>query len=132
MECAEYICEPYSDILNTIVNRGEYPYLWKMEIQTPVPKVYPPSKVSQLRNISGLLNLDKITQTIFGEMLTSDMKHNMDPSQYGNQKNTSIQHYLMKMLHNILLNLDGNQEGKKYAVIASLLDWKEAFPRQCH
>ena len=103
-----------------------------MEIQTPVPKVYPPSKMSELRNISGLLNLDKVCQSIFGEMMTEDMKVNLDPSQYGNQKQTSIQHYLLNMLHSILVALDGRANGDQFAVIASLIDWKEAFPRQCH
>ena len=102
-----------------------------MEIQTPVPKVYPPTCVNQLRNISGLLNLDKIAEKIFGEMISADMKCQMDPSQYGNQKKTSIQHYLLNMLHMILSSLDKNKNGEQFAVIASLIDWKEAFPRQC-
>ena len=88
--------------------------------------------MSELRNISGLLNLDKVTQTIVGEIITEDMKNNMDPSQYGNQKKTSIQHYLLNMLHSILVALDKNRNGNQFAVIASLIDWKEAFPRQCH
>ena len=129
---SEYICLPYCDILNTMVKRGEYPYIWKKEIQTPVPKVFPPTNVRQLRNISGLLNFDKVAQSIFGEMITSDMQDNIDPSQYGNQRKTSIQHYLMKMIHTILLNLDGKQNRGNFAVIASLIDWQEAFPRQCH
>ena len=36
------------------------------------------------------------------------------------------------MLHSILVALDKNQNGNQFAVIASLIDWKEAFPRQCH
>ena len=89
-EISNEICTPYTHVLNTMVCRGEYPFIWKMEIQTPVPKVYPPTKVSELRNISGLWNLDKVAQTIFGDLITDDMKPNMDISQYGNQKNTSI------------------------------------------
>ena len=58
------------------------------------------------------------------------MKTSMDPSQFGNQRKTSIQHYLVKMLHRILTVLDG-KNGSSFAVIASLIDWKEAFPRQC-
>ena len=56
----------------------------------------------------------------------------MDPSQYGNQKQTSIEHYLLNMLHTILVALDGRKNGNQFAVIATLIDWKEAFPRQCH
>ena len=36
------------------------------------------------------------------------------------------------MLHSILVALDENRNGNQFAVIASLIDWKEAFPRQCH
>ena len=34
----------------------------KLETVTPVPKVNSPKTVNQLRNISGLLNLDKIAE----------------------------------------------------------------------
>ena len=51
----------------------------------------------------------------------------MDPSKFGNQKNTSIQPYLVKMIQKILTEL----EGAKFAVVASLIDCKVAFPRQC-
>ena len=64
--------------------------------------------------------------------MMEDMKDNLDPSQYGNQKKTSIQHYLLNMLHSILVALDENRNGNQFAVIASMIDWKEAFPRQCH
>ena len=126
-DIAPYICYPYADLLNSMIIHGKYPTIYKMEIQTPILKVYPPTKTSELRNISGLLNLDKVTEKIIGEMITSDMEKNMDPSQFGNQKSTSIQHYLVKMIHKILTEL----EGSKFAVVASLIDWKEAFPRQC-
>ena len=56
---AQYICYPFADILNSMIIRGEYPNLWKMEIQTPIPKVYPPTKTSELRNISRLGKVPK-------------------------------------------------------------------------
>ena len=33
-----------------------------IEVITPVPKVNPPKDINQLRNISGLLNLDKVAE----------------------------------------------------------------------
>ena len=53
---AAYLAEPLADILNTSVRRGEYPEIYKFEVSTPVPKVYPTVKTTQLRNISGLFN----------------------------------------------------------------------------
>ena len=128
---ARSIAEPFTHLLNTMVQRGEYPDLWKMEIQTPVPKVHPPQKISQMRNISGLLNFDKIAQKILGEIVTLDMKEQMDPAQYGNQKKTSTQHYLINFLHSILTKLEP-EKNEKLAVIASFIDWKDAFPRMSH
>ena len=101
------------------------------EISTPVPKVYPTQKVTQLRNISGLLNFDKIIEKLLAELIIADMEAKMDPSQFGNQKGMSIQHYLIKMVHRILSVLDNNSKKETFAVIANLIDWNNAFPRQC-
>ena len=65
--------------------------MWKEEIATPIPKAYPTSKISDLRNISGLLNCDKICESLFAEIILSDMEKNIDSSQFGNRKgNPSI------------------------------------------
>ena len=57
---AAYLAEPLTDIINCSIRRGEYPSLYKFEYVTPVPKVYPCSSVSQLRNISCLLVFDQV------------------------------------------------------------------------
>ena len=64
--------------------------------------IHPPKNLTQLRNISGLLNFDKIYEKLLATMMISDMEAKMDPSQYGNQRGISIQHYLIKMVHRIL------------------------------
>ena len=56
---------------------------------------------------------------------------NLDPSQYANQKGVSLQHYLIKMINVILSDTDNSSKGEANAVIAALIDWKEAFQRQC-
>ena len=128
---AAYLAEPLTDIINTSVRRGEYPQMYKFEVCTPVPKKYPPQNTSEIRNISGLLTFDKIMEKLISELIISDMKLNIDPSQYGNQKGISIQHYLIDMIHRILEALDNNSKGDTFAVIANLIDWNNAFPRQC-
>ena len=65
------------------------------------------------------------------KLMISDMKKNLDPSQFANQKGLSIQHYLIKMLDRVLEALDKNSKGETCAVIATLVDWKQAFPWQC-
>ena len=96
-----------------------------------MPKIYPTQKTSQLRNISGLFNFDKIMEKLLAELMISDMAEKMDPTQYGNQKGISIQHYLIKMIHRILTVLDNNSRREIFAVVANLIDWNNAFPRQC-
>ena len=59
------------------------------------------------------------------------MMEKWDPSQFGNDKGTSIQHYLIKMIHRILTVLDNNSRRETFAIIANLIDCNSAFPRQC-
>ena len=61
------------------------------------------------------------------EIIISDMKDHKDPSQYGNQHGLSIQHYLIDMIHKILGESD--KKGVN-AVLATFVDWKDAFPNQ--
>ena len=60
------------------------------------------------------------------------MKPTKDRAQYGNEKSTSIQQYLVKMIHTILTALDKNNKNEANAVIVQLIDWQSAFDRQCH
>ena len=68
---------------------------------------------------------------MLAEIMVSDMAEKLDPSQYANQEGLSLQHYLIKMIDRILTDTDKNSQGEVTAVIATLYDWKEAFPRQC-
>ena len=45
---------------------------------------------------------------IIGQFLIDDMAETRDPSQYGNEKKISAQHYLIKMLNRILTAVDTN------------------------
>ena len=59
------------------------------------------------------------------------MKDKADVSQYVNQKSVSIQHYLIKMIHRIQTALDNNSRREIFAVDANMIDWNNAFVRQC-
>ena len=95
-------------IINYCFSEGIYPDIWKLEYVTPVPKVHPPENLSDLRRISGLLNLSKITDKIIAEIISQDMQHTRDRAQYGNLKKVSLQHYLVKMMNKILSSIDQN------------------------
>ena len=84
-----------------------------------------------MRKISGTLNFSKIYEKFIAEALVEDMAATSDPSQYGNEKGISTQHYLIKMIDQILTSLDTNDIKEVNAVIAQLIDWNQAFDRQC-
>ena len=129
--CAEELSFPLSDVYSRALGHGEYPNIYKLEIVTPAPKIYPPQTAKDLRKISGTPNFSKIFEKIIGEVMVEDMKPSRDPSQYGNCKGVSTQHYLIKMIDRILTILDTNNHKEKYAVIAQLVDWSQAFDPQC-
>ena len=128
---AHEVAVPLAEVIKKSIEQGCWPDILKLEIVTPVPKIHPPKEIDDLRNISGLLNLDKITEKIISKMIISDMKKKLDPSQYANQKGLSINHYLVKLIDKILLSVDRGSKQEAVAVLATLVDWKQAFPRQC-
>ena len=131
-EFAVELAEPLAHILSFGIAEGQYPDLYKFETITPVPKIYPPERISQLRKISGLKNFAKIFDSFLAEFMTADMMPNQEQAQYGNQKGLSTQHYLVRMIHNILTATDRNTKDEAKTVIVQMIDWQSAFDRQCH
>ena len=97
-----------------------------------MPKVNPPRDLDELRPISNLFIFNKIQEELVAELVVLDMQAKLDPSQYGNIKKTFIQHYLIKMLHQILAALNRNSKGDIFAACVTLYDYKQAFSRQSH
>ena len=128
---ADELTEPLTVIINTAIKNGEWPDVWKLATITPVPKEYPTKDVDKLRGISGLFTESKIAEHIIAEFMIDDMKANLDTSQYANQKGVSAQHYLVKMVDKILKETDKISRGDTIAVLLTMVDWKEAFNRQC-
>ena len=126
------LAKPLSHIINTCFVQGSYPKLWKREYVTPVPKQIPAEKIDDFRKISGLMNFAKITDKIIAEYITSDMAKTRDVAQYGNQKNLSIQHYLVNLINKILVNLDGTSARESMAAFLMMVDSSKAFDRQSH
>ena len=122
---------PLTNLINSAIKEGSWPQIFKEEIITPVPKVFPQKDIDDLRDITGLFTFNKIAEKVISELMLEDMKTNLDPSQYANQKGIGIQHYLIGMLNRILVALDNNSKGEVKAIIATYVDWKQAFPRQC-
>ena len=75
--------------------------------------------------------MSNIFETFLAEVMIDDMKLFRDPSQYGNSKGVSTHHYLIQMVDRILTVLDTNNQKEAYAVVVQLVDWAQAFDRQC-
>ena len=88
--------------------------------------------IDQLRPIANLLNMNKKQEAAIASLVIQNMEDYLDPSQYGNCKQTSIQHYLVKLLHRILAGIDNISKGEINAVLCSFVDWRQAYSRQCH
>ena len=58
--------------------------------------------------------------------MISDMSDLRDKSQYGNEKGTSVNHYLIKMIHEILTSVDKNSSNEKFPVICTMIDTDRA------
>ena len=119
-----------ADIINTSISTGQWPDIYKVEAVTPIPKIFPPTNMENLRNISGLKTLNKVAEKIISKMMLEDMKDKLDKSQYGNRKGVSIQNYLVKFIDKVLVNFDNNAKGDIFAALATFVDWKQAFNRQ--
>ena len=96
---SKYLSEPLTDLINSILREGAWPIVFKEEVVTPVPKVFPQKVIEDLRDITGLCTFNKIAEKVIGELIIEDMKAKLDPSQFANQKGIGIQHYLIKMLN---------------------------------
>ena len=86
----------------------------KVNVLTHAQKVFPPEKMKDLRKISGLLNCSKICDKVIAELLVADMAPK--------REKLSIQHYLIKMLHHILIAVDVSPQSEAYTVLIGMAD----------
>ena len=56
----------------------------KRKLQLQLQKLIKHQKLTDVRSISGLLNSDKIFETLLDELIVGEMEINIDPSQFGN------------------------------------------------
>ena len=130
--CSSTLCIPMTHMINHSISTGLWPDIYKTELITPVGKKLPVETLEDLRPISNLPICDKVQEAVISDMIITDMKNKLDPTQFGNQKNTSIQHYLIKMMHRIVSSVDRNSKGEINAILALFIDWKSAYSRQDH
>ena len=103
-----FLSEPLSNIWKRCLLDGEYPDIWKVETVTPIPKKNSNPKSKDLRKISVTKNFSKLFE-----------------------KYICIQHLLVRLVDRILTALDKNNQHEVYGIVLKLVDWSQAFDRQC-
>lgn len=127
----DFACElatPVTDIYNSCLEKHYYPKLWKHEWVVPAPKNNNPKVLKDLRKISLTSEFSLIFEGFMKDWILEDISPRIDKSQFGNQKATSTEHMLVKLMDRILKLIDQNPT--RSAVVASMLDWASAFDRQ--
>ena len=127
-ECSVHLAAPLMTIINTSLNEGEYPSLWKHEWVTPAPKINNAQEISDLRKISCTSDYSKLYEGYPKDWIMEDISENIDIGQYGGQTGLGTEHLIVCFIDRILQLLDSYSD--RSAVIATYIDWANAFDRQ--
>ena len=128
-ELSPELAKPVATIYNKITQSGVYPRQWVVEYQLAIPKVHPPLTEDDTRNIASTAFLSKQYESFLADWMMPFIEPFIDPGQCGGLKNSSITHYLVKLLHFIHVKLDLKQP---HAVLMALIDMEKAFNRVSH
>jgi hypothetical protein len=106
-----------------------YPRQWVVEYQTAISKINPPLTEDDTRNIEATAFLSKQYEFFLVDWMMPFIEPFIGPGQCGGLKNTSITHYLVKLLHFVHVKLDLKQP---HAVLLALIYMEKAFNRLSH
>ena len=109
-EFAPELAEPVALIFTSSVLSGVFPTQWKDSNITPVSKVKPITAYGDLKPIALTPVLSKVLEDFSVEWLIDDVKHHVEPQQFGSLEGTSTTYCLLDMLHNWLSSLDNKIE----------------------
>ena len=123
--------EPATIIFNKIIKSAVWPRQWLVE-QTIVlnkMKTTLPRDADDLRVISKTQWFSKLLENILGDYILPVIDQFLDPGQCGGLKNSSINHYLVKLLDFIHRTLD---QRTPHCVVLSAEDLSKAYNRGSH
>ena len=92
------MARPLSLIFNKCLQNGYFPEKWKCASVTAIPKSTRVTGYDQFRPISITSVLARVFESFLADWLMDDLKPHIDPSQFGNIKGSSVNHYLISML----------------------------------
>ena len=119
---------PVSRIFNMSLSSGLVPSMWKDAIITPVPNSQYATCEDEVRPISLTACLSKILQDFVVKWVMEDIRHKIDPKQFGSLQGTLTIFCLIDMINNWLSTLDVQSRHPRVCFV----DFSKAFDRINH
>ena len=86
---AHLITHSLTNIINTVLRRGQFPILWKKTEIVPLNKVKTPHTFKQLRPISLLFHLGKVSKTVSANLIKHQQPDLENQYVYTKQRGTT-------------------------------------------
>ena len=83
-ELSDAVCT----IFNSSLPSSEVPLIWEDATITPIPKIQPASCEDDVRPISLTTYLSKVLEDFVVNWMIQDIRHKIDPKQFGSLKGT--------------------------------------------
>ena len=118
-----------TDIINTSLNTGIYPDIWRRALVIPLNKTAKPTTPSDTRPISNLTHFAKVFDKVVTEQLLEYLETNnlLSPLQSGFRKHFSTQSALIKITDDVWRGID-----KEMVTILLLFGFKKSFDSVKH
>ena len=120
---------PVKTILDESVRTHEWPAAYKLEYHLPIKKIPNPLSEDDVRGIGLTSWVSKQLERYVLNWIWPFVKPHMDPDQMGGVPGCSVEHYIIKIIHFILGNMDGDNNA---VVVAVPVDFSKAFNRMLH
>lgn len=96
-EFAVELASPLCEVLNSSYHSGSVPSQWKGAIIAPIPKEKAASSIDKQRPISLTDHFAKIAEVFIYRKLLADVRHQLDPKQFGARAGRSTTHCLVEI-----------------------------------
>ena len=127
-EFLDLMCPIYTQLVNNCLRNTTFPDCYKLETCIVIPKISPPQKLDDLRNLGLTQFSSKVLEAVIIHYLMPFIEKADDTAQFGGKKNLSCTHYLLELLEFIIESF----ETPDCAVIIALMDFSKGFNRLSH
>ena len=103
--------------------------IFKKEYHVPIKKVPSPLSEDDIRGIGLTSWVSKQLERLVLKWIWPYLRPHIDHDQMGDVPGSSVNHYIIKMVHFIMSSMDGNPDA---AVLSVPVDYQKAFNRMLH